>query len=429
MAANVSDSDTALAAIARFESRNWVTKLISGAVLGLVVGTVLGSLLFHLLATDTTVTALIRITEPPDLIAVAGGARQATPILPDNTERYVAGEVAYLSADGFAQAVAARLGKSKPPELKAVQEGRSSVVSITNTSDSRDDAMRAVQMAIDVYAQQVAGRTDRELQIVLPRLIQWEKTADPADAPKIRQLRDQVSLEAVRSGQILVLQPPTADYVSAHRSMIGVLLGGFLGAAAVPLILFTLRKRSTRLSVCEVQASSSILTDTVDNFLIPVVDLRLPPRGDWGEEQAALGRTLYTQLAAVEEGRRVVVIAASSSSGASVVASLLELGAVGSRPVRLITAPVDEHDAATIYIIDVGAVGANDAVAQAIASATDLVLVARLGADTVAHLHVVRSATAASDAPLHAIFTSLPWWDFGRNAKRQLESQSDSSAG
>lgn len=426
MPANWSARATALSTIRQAEARNWLTQLIAAAVIGVCVGAIIGGVLFSALAADTTATALIRINEPPDLVAIAGGANQTTPNTQDNTGRFAAGEVAYMSGDGFAQSVGERLGKSKPPELQVVQDGQSTVVSISNTSPSRSDAIRAVQMAIEVYGQQLAERTDRQLQIILPALAQWEQAADGPGAQAIRELRDRIRLQAAQSSRLPVLQPPTPDYMSSHRSMIGALLGGFLGGALLPLALVARRRRSGRLSFTPGAAEDCALTDIVDRILVPVVDLRQPPRSAWGDEQVALGRTLYAQLArpgSEEEARTIVLIGASASSGTSTVAALLELAAAEHGPVQLTNAPIARPEPGTTVIVKASTIGAADFLPQVIASATDLVLVARIGADTTERVHVVRSATASSDAPLSAVFTCLPWWKFGRESQRHTHSR------
>ncbi len=421
---NVSASVTALTTVKKVEAREWFTQLLAGACVGLFVGAVVGGFLFSAMAADTTATALVRIKQQPDLVAIAGGAVQSTPVLPDNTERYVAGEVAYLTGDGFAQTVGARLGKTKPPKLKVVQEGRSSVVSITNTSPSRTDAIRAVQTAIDVYAQQVSARIDRQLQGILPRLDRWEQTAlGPDDARTVREVRERVQLQAAEARTLPLLEPPTPDYVSSHRTLIGAFLGGFLGAALAPLVLMARRKRSGRLFV---GSGASGLTDSVDGILVPVVDLQQGPRSEWGDAQITLGRKLYAQLGAPAAGRTIVFIGVSQSSGTSTVAALLELAAAEHGPVQLTNVPISRPNPETTVIVKAGSVGTVQWIPEAIASATDLVLVSRIGVDTEEQFHVAGSATASRNAHLSVVFTSLPWWYFRRIADEEPVQHADS---
>lgn len=386
--------------------------------MGACVCAVLGGVLFSMMAADTTATALVRIVEPPDLVAIAGGASQTTPQTQDNTGRYVAGEVAYLSGDGFGQAVAARLGKTKPPKLKVVQDGQSSVVAISNTDASRSDAMRAVQMTIDVYGQQLAERIDRQMQVILPALARWQQTADGPGVLAIQELTDRIRLQATQSSKLPVLQPPTPDYVSSHRATIGVALGLLLGAALVPLILMARRKRAGLVSLTPGTAE---IADAVDRILVPVVDLRQPPRPAWGDDQAMLGRKLYAQLGTPDAGRTIVVVGASPSSGASTVAALIELAASEHGAVQVTNEPIAKPDSSTTVIVKAGAVGSSGSVPEAIASGTDLVLVCRPGTDTAEQVHIACSAAASSAATLNAVFTSLPWWRFGRTTDEKPE--------
>lgn len=392
-------------AISSSESRAKTIKLLIGAVIGIVLGAIVGSFAFSAMSTDTTATALIRISEPADLVAIAAGAGQTTPNSQDNTERYVAGEVAYLSATGFADAVGEKMGKSGPADIKIVQDGRSSMVALSSTSAPSSDAIRTTQAAIDLYDQQLAQRTDRQLRIVFPALAQWEKSADDEGAAGIRQLRDKLRIQATQSSTVTVLQPPTPADASPHRGLIGAMLGGLAGGALVVLIMLGRSRRSGRLS------PDPEIGDAVDGVLVPVVDVR-QPRESWGETQASLARTLYAQLPSPGPTRTIVVIGASRSSGTAVVASLLELAAaehVAVQAVALATDPLPSlaaTDPPTTLVVDAGAMGDSKSTPDAIAAATDLIVVGRLGADTLSQTLVVRSATAASDAPLLAVFTA-----------------------
>jgi hypothetical protein len=393
-------------AISASQSRARVIKLVIGAVIGIVLGAILGGFAFSVLSSETTATALIRITQPADLVAIAAGAGQTTPNTQDNTERYVAGEVAYLSGTGFADAVGEKMGKSGSADIKIVQDGRSSMVAVSSTSASSNDAIRTAQAAIDLYDQQLAQRTDQQLRIVLPALAQWEQNADEAGAAEIRQLRDKLRIQAAQASTVSVLQPPTAADASPHRALIGAMLGALAGGALVVLVLLGRSRRSGPLS------PDPEIGDAVDGVLVPVVDVRQPPRESWGETQAALARTLYAQLPSPGPSRTIVVIGASQSSGTAVIAALLQLAAAEHGPAEAVTLAQDPlpglapTDPPTTLVIDAGAMGDSKSTPEAIAAATDLIVVGRLGADTLSQTLVVRSATAASDAPLLAVFTS-----------------------
>jgi hypothetical protein len=107
----------------------------------------------------------------------------------------------------------------------------------------------------------------------------------------------------------------------------------------------------------------------------------------------------------------VVVIGASESSGAPLVASLLEFAAAENQPLADATTPLGQHSRsvsetspATRVVLG-GAVGDSTLSPDVIGSATDIVLVARLDADTVPAALALRSATASSSAPVVAVFT------------------------
>ena len=123
------------------------------------------------------------------------------------------------------------------------------------------------------------------------------------------------------------------------------------------------------------------------------------PRESWGETQASLARTLFAQLPSPGPTRTIVVIGASRSSGTAVVASLLELAAAEHGAAQVVTLATDPlpsptaTDQPTTLVIDAGAMGDATSTPEAIAAATDLIVVGKLGADTLAQTLVVRSAT------------------------------------
>lgn len=406
------------------ERRSWIARLLTAAAIGIVLGAVLGGVSLALLSVKTTATALIRIVQPADLTAIASGAAQTTPNTQDNLDRYVAGEVAYLSGDAFAQAVGQKTGKSRPAELTVTQNGRSAVISISTTASSSDAAIRTVQTAIDLYSQQLAARADQELRSLLPTFSQWEQVsaADPPRLEQIQRLRESVVLLAGQSSVVPLVQPPTADTNSAHPGLLGAAIGAFLGGSALPLAAMAHRRRSQRLW------SVTNLTGAVDAVLVPVVELREPPpRASVREQKARLARTLYAQCCSAGGTQTILVIGASPTSGAGVVCSLLETAAAeaGSvQVVRLSAAPVDIPDLVGTHrrqtlIIDAGVVGASPLIPDAAARATAIVLVARLEADTMAQVRTVCAATESSGAPRLAAVTYQPWWPswFAKRAK------------
>ena len=400
-------------------SRIWVTRLVMGAIIGAIVGAAVGAAAFSVLGTDSTATSLVRLTPPPELMAIATGADRNTPDTDVYITQYMTGEVAYLSGDGFTRAVGASLGQSGPARIDVLQEIGSSVVVFSGRADSDADAIRLVQAAIDTYRAQIAQRSERQLRPILPALDEWEREAIAAgDAPEVRQiqtLRERLRLQATAPAGITVLQPPTVDDPAVGHWLLGAALGALLGGTAIPLWQMARRRRAGLL------ASPNDLSDTVDGVIVPTVDLAHAAPRSRSKELAVIARTLYAQCPSPGPARTIVIVGASPSSGTSILASLFERAAAETGPVHAIRlrdvatpslAPA-AGDATTV--IDAGAIGETWLFQDAVRQATDLIVVARLGVDTVAQLFTVRSATAASDTPLVAVMTYGKRRAFSRN--------------
>ncbi len=408
MSVNVSKVPaSAVALVSSIETRYVMTKSFVGAVVGICVGALIGGLVFGMLATDTTATAFLRLQNPADLTAIAGGATQTTPENHDITSHFVAGEISYLSGEGFAAAVARKMARSEPATLNVAQSSESSIVTVSCSSRSGDEAIRTVQVAIDLYGQELAQRVDEQLRTLLPTLTEWQQhdAADPVRAQELQRLRESVELQAARSSTLLVVQPPTANRLSSQQWVIGAVLGALVGGSAVVAVMLARRRRSGRAALVDT------LTESVDGVLLPVVDLGMPPREAWADDETRLARTLYAQCPSAGPNRLILVIGASPSSGSAVVASLLEDAAARSLPTTAATTdrgnhsvPVP-HDTVTTRVVHGGAVGDSTLTVDTIAVATDIVLVARLDVDTVARALALRSVAAVSAAPVVAVFT------------------------
>ena len=252
-------------------SRIWRARLAVGAAAGAVFGAILGAVAFSVLGTDSTATSLVRLTPPPELMAIATGADRSTPDTDVYISQYMTGEVAYLSGSGFTRAVGASLGESGPARIDVLQEIGSSVVVFTGKADSDADAIRTVQAAIDVYRAQIAQRAERQLRPILPALDEWEEEADAAgDFPRVRQireLRETLRLQAGAPASVTVLQAPTVDEAAVDQWVLGAALGALLGGAAVPLAQMARRRRSGYLT------SAAEISDVVDAVIVPAVDL------------------------------------------------------------------------------------------------------------------------------------------------------------
>jgi len=393
------------------EHRAWRARLIAGALLGLFLGAALGGLTFGFLSTDSTATAFIRINPPVDFSAVAGGADQATPVPQDMSENYVAGEVSYLSGEGFAQAVGRKLALSEPASIVVAQAGGSSAVTISNSSPSADEARRTVQTAIDIYGQQLAQRVDQQLRTILPALDQWQQ-ADAADGERIARviaLREAIVLQAAQASVVAVLQPPTVSDPRLSRWLIGVLLGGLLGAALVVLVVMRRARRSGQPMLVTQSAAAT------DGVLVPAVNIRAPS----STERSALARTLYTQCVPAKPNRVIVVLGATEDSGTSIIARMLEFAA-GEQETVPSGAAADQH---ATQIIEAGAIGASASAHHAINMATTIVVVVRIDHDTAAQALTTCSACSAAStggAPVLAVFTYRPWWDSWLNYLKRI---------
>jgi hypothetical protein len=395
---------SAMAVVSSLESRFLMAKLIIGAVIGLCAGALIGGLAFGALPSDTTATAFLRLRNPADLIAIAGGASQITPDNQGNSATFVAGEIAYLSGEGFAQAVAKKMAKDEPAKLNIAQASESAVVTISCSSKSDDEAIRTVQTAIDIYGQELAQRMDTQLRTILPTLSEWRQrdAADPMRMLELQRVEESVELQAAQASTLLVVQPPIPNHPSSQQWVIGVFLGALVGGSCGAAVLLARRRRSGRGSLVKT------LTESVDGLLLPALDLEMPPRDAWADDQTRLARTLYTQCQSAGATRLILVIGASATSGSSVVASLLEIAATEIGPGALSSghhSSPTSADPPRTRVVSGGAVGDATLTPDVVGAATDIVLVARLESDTVAQALALRSATAASAALVVAVFT------------------------
>ncbi|MCV7421467.1 hypothetical protein H7K45_13020 [Mycobacterium yunnanensis] len=395
--------------VPRQASRRRSARLAAGVAVGAVVGAAVGGLCFSALGTESTATALVRITPPAELTALATGADRSTPDTEAYVTQYVAGEVAFLSGTGFTRAVGASLGQNDSAKVDVLQEKGSAVIDFSGSAASDAEAIRLVQAAIDVYRGQVGERSKRQLLTILPALDAWEAEAnaagDLARVRDVRTVRESIDLAAGTPATIAVLQAPTAQGASESRWLLGAVLGALIGASLVPLRQFARRRKTGYL------AAANDVVAYVDRVIGPTVDLDEVARLD---QSGVLGRTLLAQCTSPGPARIVVVIGASSSSGAEVVASLLAAAAAEGGPVKFIrlqdesSSPFGAVEDGATVVVDAGALGDSWLLSEAVRHATDLIVVARLDVDTVQQLYLVRSATSASSRGLAAIVTYRP---------------------
>lgn len=416
MAVTVSKAP-AIGLISSIETRFVILKLMVGAVVGLCLGALVGGVAFGALATDTTATAFLRLQNPADLTAIAGGANQVTPDNQGNTNTFVAGEIAYLSGEGFAQAVGRKMAKDEPAVLNVAQANESSIITISTSSRTDGEAVRTVQVAMELYGQDLQRRVDQELRSILPSLSEWQQrdAADPTRMQDLERIRESVELQAAKAGTLTVVQPPTPNHPTSRQWMIGVILGALVGGSGAVAVVLFLRRRSGRGSLVRT------LRDGVDGVLVPAVDLDAVSREPATAERARLARTLYAQCPSAGPVRTVLVLGASSSSGSELVASLLETAVAEARSEEAVPTPSGQHsvtgpaEPTTTRVVAAGAVGDSTLTPELVAAATDIVLVVRIESDTVADVLALRAATAASGAPVVAVFThrrrrwTAPW--------------------
>lgn len=418
-------SNASLRAMSAPVTRAWIAALVIVGLLGAVVGATAGYLLVRSQSVDVTASSIIRISPPVDLAAIVGGASSPQP--QSSPDSYVAGEVAYLSGEGFARAVSASLGQPEPAKFTITRSAASSVITVVASAANSDEAVKIVKAAVDLYTQQLRQRVDAQLLNVLPALDQWEAAANQvqnnARVDYVRALRDSVVLQASQSNVIEVLQPPTVNDSTGAPWAIPVLFGGLLGALIAVLGLSAYHNRSGRLR------SPTDMADEVDGFIVPAVDLgrRAVGKSARSAGPGTIARTLYAQCPGVAPARIIVLIGASKDSGTAAVAALLERAAAETGPVARVTLTDPSVDGLpvptageTTLIVDASGLGESGLTTEAISAATDLILVARLNVDTVPQSLAVRSATASSPVPLLAVVTYRRWWS--RAAKTRTHS-------
>lgn len=421
-----------LAAISRRSSRTWLVVVAVGTLIGVTLGAIVGGAVYLNRNAHPTSSAQIRVTPPVDLVAMVTGA----PI--DNTQShisdYVAGEVAYLQGAGFARAVNERLRRPGAADLTITQNGTSQVLTVSSTTATAVESTNTVRAALNIYDQRLRQLTAQQLDSALGALDERIKAAraarDAGRLSELAQLRSNVELQAAQPVGMQVLSSPLADSsVGADRWPLGALFGGLLGGLVALVAMGAYRSRSGRV------IAVTDIAGAVDGILTPEVGLRDAGHADSHAAQRHLARTLFAQCPRTAPNRIIAVIGASRASGSGVVASLFETAAAEQGPTVLatlaegsVTLPTGSEDDRTL-ILDIGALGDSPLATQAIAAATDLILVARLNVDSVAAVSAVRAATASTAAPLRAVVTYRPLFAFGGGAKSADAPPSDGTGG
>lgn len=392
---------SALAAVTRSSANAWLVTMTVVALVGVAVGAALGTALYHPQDEAPTASAQIRLAPPVDLMAMATGAsadQSAT-----SAADYVTGEVAYLSGQGFAQALATRLRKPGPVDFAVTQNATSPVVTLMATGATPAEATRIVRSAIDLYATGLRSRVDEQLASVSEAFKRWtaEAARDPGRRGQIAALRANIELQATRPGGLDVLAPPSADEHSDTHWPFGAVFGGLLGGVLALAALTGHRSRSGRVRSA-FDVVDAVDPATLQSVITPEVGLARLHRTD-AESQTArmhLARTLLAQCAgsAASADARIVVVGASAKSGSAQVAALLR------------DAAAETHGDDGIAIVDAGALGESASTAAEIAAASEVILVARLNVDTVDSLVAVVTAARTHPGGVKAVLTFRPWW-------------------
>lgn len=405
-----------LAALSQPASRIWIGTLAVGMVVGIGSGAMVARFLTSDKPVLVTASSMIRVFEPNNLAAVATGSSDQP--MQGNTENYVSGELAYLSGSGFAQAVGDTLGVKEPADISVTQNGNSSVLTLTADGATSAEAVKTVQAAVDLYERQLRERRQQQARSVLSALDRWaqeagfsEENPPPED---FRATRARVELQAAQPGGVELMQIPTEIWSagSSQQSRLMTLFGGLVGGLLVVALLTAYRNRSHRLR------SAEPLAEAVDSVIVPAVDLsdRLPIRADPHGAAAARARTVLTQCVGNASAPVVAVIGASGRSGTAYVASLLTFAAAERGPAKKVTltdraaTPSDLTGGHGALIIDAGPIGSSALAAEAVAAATQVLLVARLNVDSMSDVLAASSAAELSSVPLQGVVTYRPWW-------------------
>lgn len=394
-----------------------LTPIWPATVVGVVLGAIIGTLAaLSMSANAATATTLVRIDPPVDPNQIITGS----PMPADTLQGYLSGEVAYLTSTGFSDAVADRLG-GDVPALTATQQGQAAIIAISATAPDAEDAQSAVDAALTVYGGHVYDMNKVRVQSALDAVngavvrLREQALADaelmgvPFDEAVFNdRTRDldgtRVALEsqidrapAIQTVESTVEESAVGASTRLLGGVGGALLGGLLALAAT----LAWRSRSG------VVASPAQLQREVTP--VPVI----APEVSIGKSRRSLelARALYSQLPAPRTGI-ILVVGSSDGSGSAEVARLLH-GAAGEHVTATsisvadlsgkntveVNAALDEVDIADgrgSIIVDGGALTGSSQVVD-VAERADLVLVvARIGHDTLAEVAV---ATNLSDAP------------------------------
>lgn len=327
-------------------------------------------------------SAIIRIHQPSEVPFNTATTEDLT--------SYISGEIAYLSSAGFTTAVERRAGNDETPKVTAVQVGESSTVVLTAAAPDSEKAVNTLNTAVTVYnehlEEQTRGRGESALQVI-DELLRAQPPLDAtADSASLRESRDAIAVQIASLNDVQIVQPALMEPPSgAPRSILGAVAGGFLGGLIILGVALVWRNRSGIIT------SSETLDRLVDEGIVGNLTGPIDCEDLSGRRVARqqVARLLYAQLPAPRAGT-VLVVGASDDSGSATVADLIksaveEVDLTNSVPEEIIAAGISIEDksgnTATI-VVDGGTISASPSLPNRAANADHLVIVARIGRDT-----------------------------------------------
>lgn len=395
-----------------------LTPIWPATVVGVVLGAIIGMLVALSMSANTaTATTLVRIDPPVDPNQII----TSSPMPADTLQGYLAGEVAYLTSSGFADAVANELGDDDVPVLSAAQQGQAAIIAVSATAPDTAAAQSAVDAALKVYGGHVYDMNKVRVQSALDAvngavvrlreqaLADAVQTGVPFDETvfndRTRELDGKrVSLESQidRAPGIQTVETTVEESaVGASTKLLGGVGGALLGGLAALGATLTWRSRSG------VVSSMGQLQREIDPVpvIAPVVSIGKSRRS------LELARALYSQLPQPRTGV-ILVVGASQGSGTAEVARLLhgaasehvnatsisvtDLSGKNTAAVNEALDAVNTADGQASIIVDGGSLTGSSQVIDVAERADQILVVARIGHDTLAEVAV---ATNLSDAP------------------------------
>ncbi|MFN8073382.1 MAG: hypothetical protein U0R66_16480 [Mycobacterium sp.] len=424
-------------------------------MIGVLAGAVLGGF-----ALDTkgpaVAVATIKIEQPISPNQIMTGSLQS----PDTQQSYLSGEIAYLKSPGFAEAVAKELQQTTRPTLSAVQDVQSALVTVSASAPNAQEAQKAVDAALKAYHDHLQQQAKEQGQAAIdainavidqvngsaaaaqaaaaaaaaaaagdPAAAAAAAAADAAAAAaaaqaqqntaRIQQLDDQrlaIQVQTQRAAGPEIIAPTRPTEVSgAPGWALGAVGGGLLGGIGALAAAMGWRRWVGAIN------SPAALGDDVDHPLQPVV--HLGSRGDT-KPDAGLARSLFAQLPTPRNGD-LLVVGASANSGSAEVARLIAFAAaehqrvyverlVDRAPILDATSRHRSFDSADypgeMTVIDGGSLETCPGLAEAAATARQIIVVVMLGLDLADSVRIVAQFARSAGVPISTVLTRRKFW-------------------